>query len=67
MNKLKSYYDTGSAAAPASAGMGLNDQPPWMTNTTPKAQMASVGAAKVQMHPDLVLHDVRIPNNYLKK
>lgn len=68
MTDIKTYYDHGSAGAPASqSGIGLNEQPPWMTNTTPKAQMASVGFAKVELHPDVAPKDVRIPNNWLKK
>ena len=64
----KTIYDLSSAGAPASqSGIALNSQPPWMTNTTPNAKMASVGFAKIESHPDVTPKDVRIPNNWLKK
>ena len=62
------YYDQNIKDYGASnSGIGLNQQPPWAKNTTPKAQLASVGVAMVQAHPGIMPEHVRIPNNWLPK
>lgn len=68
MSNIKSNYDQSSAFASAHhSGIGLNEQPPWMTNTTPKAQLASVGVSMVENHPNLAPKDVRMAANWLPK
>lgn len=49
------------------SGVGLVEQPPWMTNVTPNGQLVSVGVAKVDAVPGTMPQPVRIPNNWLPK
>lgn len=62
-----SYYDQNiKDYGVNNSGIGLTEQPPWMKNTTPNAQLASVGVARVQAAPGITPNHVRIPNNWLK-